>query len=95
MVMRSGGMCPTARIGRKAIFSVRTPRIQPAAIARTSATGQGKSPHRHGEVAHEGAEHVHLAVGEGDEVHGPEDDDEPDGHQGVEAPLGETIHDLL
>ena len=41
MVMRSGGMCPTVRIGRKAIFSVRTPRIQPAAIARTRATGQG------------------------------------------------------
>ena len=41
MVMRSGGMCPTVRIGRKASFSVRTPSTQPAAIARTSATGQG------------------------------------------------------
>jgi hypothetical protein len=36
--------------------------------------------HAQGEVADEGADHVHLAVGEGDQVHGAEDDHEPDGH---------------
>ncbi len=55
----------------------------------------GEPPDAHHEVAHEGPEHVHLTVGEGDEVHGAEDDDETDGHQGVETPLGEAVHDLL
>ena len=88
-------MWPTVRMGRKASFSVRTPRIHPAAIPISRGDGPRKVPEAQGKVAHEGPDHVDLPVGEGDEVHGAEDDDEAYGHQGVEAALGQAVDQLL
>ena len=42
IVISSGGMCPVARIGRKAAFSISEPSPQAAAIPQSSATGQGR-----------------------------------------------------
>jgi hypothetical protein len=42
IVISSGGMCPVARSGRNAIFSMRAPRIHAAAIPRPRATPHGK-----------------------------------------------------
>ncbi len=42
MVISKGGMCPADRRGRKAIFSMKKPRIQATPMPMTRATYQGR-----------------------------------------------------
>ena len=68
---------------------------RPAPMPMTKATDHGQMPDAQGKVSHERPHHVDLAVGEGDQVHGAEDDDEPDGDEGVDTSLGQAVDQLL
>ena len=94
IVISSGRHVPGGTKGAEGDFLDKEADEPGGAHAQDQGDIPGKVQDREGEVPHESPDHVHFTVGEGHQVHRPEDDDEPDGDQGVDASLGQTVDEL-